>query len=282
MGRKGNGVEVREASIRLSFVFEGAPVKRTLMTDGKPMAPTPANVKYATRLAAEIRERIRHDTFSMSEYFPASGNSGGGLTVAGQLDTWFDTLRMEASTLAGYSSAIRFWKEVSCRRDEVRPLGELPLRGLKLSHILTALATRPALSGKTVNNYVSVLREALQLAVVERVLSDNPATDVPRATWQKEPPDPFSLDEAEAIVADALKHYPEPIGNLIEWRFFSGPRTSEAFGIRWPSVDLRGDHMQIHEAIVRGVEHRDAEQPRQGGAPAPGQAHPHAGRARVA
>jgi integrase len=35
------------------------------------------------------------------------------------------------------------------------------LRTLKHSHVLTAIADRPDLSGKTINNYVSVLRDAL-------------------------------------------------------------------------------------------------------------------------
>jgi hypothetical protein len=38
-----------------------------------------------------------------------------------------------------------------------------------------ALATKPGLSGKTVNNYVSVVREALALAVKDGALPSNPA-----------------------------------------------------------------------------------------------------------
>jgi len=254
MGRNGSGVEVRQTSIRLNFTLDGKPVKRTLKVNGVPMAPTQPNIKHAHRLAAEIREKIRNDAFSLVEYFPDDGTSGQQLSVAGQLDRWYDTLRMEHSTLAGYASAVKFWKTTSCDKKTVLPLGDRTLRGLKVSHILTALANRPDLSGKTVNNYVSVLREALQLAVVEKTLTENPAESVERAAWQKEPPDPFSRDEAEAIIADALKHYPEPIGNLIEWRFYTGVRTSEACGLRWGSVDLKSDYMQIREAIVRGVE----------------------------
>ncbi len=41
------------------------------------------------------------------------------------------------------------------------------LRDLKLSHLLTGIAQRPDLTGKTVNNYVSVIRQALDLAVAD-------------------------------------------------------------------------------------------------------------------
>ena len=116
------------------------------------------------------------------------------------------------------------------------------------------MATRPLLSGKTVNNYVSVLRETLALAVRDGAIPTNPADGIPRADWQREPPDPFTLEEVEAIVADMRAHYPEPVANLVEWRFFSGVRTSEMAGMRWPSIDLRRGHMHVREAIVRGVE----------------------------
>jgi integrase len=251
MGRTGSGVEVREKSIRLSFTFEGKQHRHTLTLNGAPLAPTAANVRYAHRLAIEIRERIRHGTFSLVEYFPASGASPTGTTVGSQLDTWLGTLRVEHSTKAGYSSAMRFWKAAPC--DELgSPLGDLQLRKVKLSHLLTALASRPDLSGKTVNNYVCVLRDALQLAVDDKVLPENPAAGVPKAKHQKEPPDPFSADEAEAILADMAKHYPEQVGNLTEWWFFTGVRTSEMAGLQWPSIDLAAGRMRVHEGIVRG------------------------------
>ena len=252
MGRKGTGVEVRERSIRIHFVFEGVRRWPTLMLNGASMLPTGPNIRYAQRLAAEIHERIRHGTFSMAEFFPATGAPAAQTTVGEHLAAWTATQRLEASTLAGYSSAVKFWCGAAADK-ALTPMGGLPLKALKLTHILTAMASRPDLSGKTLNNYVSVLREALELAVREHVLADNPAAHVPRSKHQKEPPDPFTRAEAEAIIADALAHYPEPVGNLIEWWFFSGVRTSEAQGLRWPSVDLASNYVQVHEAIVRGV-----------------------------
>lgn len=255
MGRIGSGVEVRERSIRLSFVFEGVAVRRTLKLNGQPLAPTPANIKHAQRLAAEIRGKIKHGVFAMIDYFPDDDQvEVQALTVGIQMDRWLKTLRMEESTLAGYGSAIKFWKNVQRAPDSTQPLGTVILRSLRLSHILLALATRPDLNGKTVNNYVSVLRAALQLAVDDKLLKDNPAEKVPRAAWQREPPDPFSRDELEAICKDMRQHYPEQVWNLVEWWGFSGPRPSEAVALKWENVDLARGEMQIREAIVRGVE----------------------------
>lgn len=244
MGRDGGGIRIRETSIQLGFTLDGRFQRHTLMVDGRPMPPTPANIKYATRLRGEILDRIRHGTFSLAEYFPASAQGPTQLTVAGQLDTWLAGQRIEESTKAGYESAIRFWNE---------RVGDKPLRSLKTSDILKALASRP-LSGKTANNYVSVLRGAVELAVIDRVLTDNPVAAVPRAKHQKEPPDPFTADERERIIAAFAAKHPGQVANLVEAWFWTGMRTSEIFGLRWTSVDLASGYLQVREAVVRGKE----------------------------
>jgi integrase len=244
MGRKGLGLEVRERSIRIGFSFEGQPYRRTLELNGRPLAPTPANIRHAERLAAEIKDKIRLGVFVMAEYFPAAGDTGAS-TVAARLDLWLGTQRLENSTLAGYGSAAKFWK---------RHLGDKPVKAVIHSDILTALATRPDLTGKTVNNYVSVLREAMDLAVRDKLLPSNPVHGVARAKHQKPEPDPFTQDEAIAIVAYMGKHYPPQVADYIEFKFYTGLRTSESFGLRWPSVDLKSGYFVVSEAIVRGEE----------------------------
>ena len=94
----------------------------------------------------------------------------------------------------------------------------------------------------------------LQLAVDDKALGANPSADLPATRQQKPPPDPFTRDEAEAIIADMLARYAEPVGNVAEWWFFSGVRTGEMAGLRWPSVGLAAGTVRIHEAITRGLD----------------------------
>ena len=244
MGRAGLGVEVRANSIRFRFV----PGRPTLMINGQPAQPTPANVRWAHRLAAEIRERMRFGTFNLTEYFPAAstgGTAGAPITVGAQLDSWIAGQRIEASTRAGYESVIRFWKAT---------LGDKPLRGLRHSDILTALASRPGLSGKTINNRVSVLREAVAVAVLDKLLPDNPVANIPNAKWQKIPIDPFSAEEVDLILAHMAEHCPPQVVAFVAFKFFTGLRPGEAFGLRWPNVDLLSKHIVVLESIVRGIE----------------------------
>lgn len=243
MGGISNSVEIRETSIRIRFTYEGKRQYQTLILNGEPMKPTAPNVRYAHRLATEIKQKIKHGTFSMVETFPAS-DSGATLTVASQLQGWLDTQRLQESTMAGYTSAVKFWT----------PIGSKPVRSLKHSDILKVMAARPDLSGKTINNYVSVLRESMQMAVLDGVLTANPTSAIPRSKYQKPDVDPFTKDEAEAIIKHVKANLPETIYNMIEWWFFSGVRTSEMAGLRWPQVALTDSRMVIKEALVRGVE----------------------------
>lgn len=244
MGRTGSGVEIREKSIRLEFTLDGRRERHTLRINGEPMPPTPANVKYANRLAIEIRDRIRHGTFSLAEYFPAAGTGASPTSVETQLESWIGGQRIEESTRKGYSSAIAFWNGT---------IGDKSLRALKTSHILAALNTRANLSGKTINNYVSVLREALELAVIDKLMPANPVVHVPRASHQKPEIDPFSREEAESIIDGMVKWHPKVAG-YTAFKFFTGLRTSESFGLRWPNVDLASGHILVSEGVVDGIE----------------------------
>ena len=251
MAGKTNGVTVRASSIRLAFTFAGRRYFETLMLNGEPMLPTAPNVKHATRLALEIKEKIKHDIFSLAEYFPVSGD-GGALTVASQLETWLDTQRIEASTKAGYRAAINFWTSAPCD-GHGNTVGTRPLRSLKISHIKTAMAARQDLSGKTLNNYTSVLREALTLAKDDGLLTDNPMDKIKALAHQKEPPDPFSREELERITAKFAEKHPGQAANLVEFWLWTGLRTSEISGLNWSNVDLASGSILVAEAMVRGV-----------------------------
>lgn len=237
------GVEVRANSIRVKFTWQGKQERRTIIVNGQPLTPSPANIRYAERLAAEIREKIRLDTFSLHEYFPASGDTEAQVTLSQQLADFIATKRITASTKAGYEAAANFWNTA---------LPGALLKSVKHSQVLKALADRPDLSGKTVNNYTSVLREAYELAVKDGLVKTSPVEGVDSAKWQKEPPDPFNAEEREKIIALMQKRWPGHVANMVEFWFWTGLRTGEILGLQWSSVDLKAGHVVIREAKVRG------------------------------
>jgi len=251
VGRRGDSIEIRGDTMRLSFYYEGKRHRPMLKIGDEPMRPTKANLLHARRLAEEVKRKIKDGEFVLAEYFPESGEAGP-TTVAKGLDTWLGAQRVEGSTKAAYTAAANFWKHASYHdTDLTLPMGPVPLRQLKLSHIKTALARRPELSGKTINNYMSVLRGALQLAVADKILRENPADGVESAKWQKEPPDPFTPEERERVIAEAEAKHAGQVANMVRFWMWSGLRTSELIGLRWANVDLASGVVRVREATVR-------------------------------
>lgn len=64
-----------------------------------------------------------------------------------------------------------------------------------------------------------MLREAIELAVTDKILTDNPVLKVPTAKHQKEPADPFTREEMERIVADMQAKQDHQVHNFVDFWF---------------------------------------------------------------
>ena len=239
------GVQIRPKSIRIRFVFNGKMIERRLVVNGKPLAPTPANIRYADRLLAEIKDKIRFGTFNMAEYFGGhvENYSAPTITVVAFMRYWLDAQRVEESTRAGYTTAINFWN---------KSFDKMPPAALKHSDILRVAAKPKDLSGKTLNNYVSILRQSLSLALRDGMIDKNPADGIPKYKHQVPLVDPFSREESDRIIEEIRTRYPEPVYNMIDFWFWTGMRTSEIFGLQWGDVDLVSKTAVVSQAKVRG------------------------------
>lgn len=247
MGRgikAGSGVDIRDTSIRIVFTHQGKQVKETLYLDTEPMAPTPANVKYAVRIAVEIRNKIKTGEFKYIDYFPHSPRAvKTDVPTLGQfMDAWYSLLDLKPSTLTGYRRAKdSFWKPA---------LGHRPMPEIKHSEILKALKDGNWKSAKTRNNKLSMIRSVFDLAMRDGIIAANPCSGIETTTYQKPKPDPFTLDEARAIIAGMYQHYPEQVGNYYQFMFFTGVRTSEGVGLEWPQVGLANRTALIDRGFV--------------------------------
>jgi integrase len=241
------GVEARANSIRITFTLDGQSHKHTLKTNGEPMSPTPANLKYAARVAEEIRQKIKFGAFRLADYFPDDDRSTSGLgvtTVGDRLDEWLGLRTdLKSSSINGYQASINWWKA---------QIGNKPLPALVHSDILKALATKPEWSGKTRNNKVSLLRQMLELAIRDGLIKANPLDGLEPASHQKPEPDPFQMHEVQLILGQLEKTYGEQIANYFGFKFFTGLRTGESMGLRWRSIDWPSQTMVVKEGVVMG------------------------------
>lgn len=246
MGRRRTGsVAIRATSIRIVFSWNGVQRHETLYLDaGRPLPPTPPNIKHAERVAADVGRAIASGAFKIGDYFPFSKHADAvqAGSVGDFLDTWFAQAELKRSTLKTYKRMKdNFWKP---------HIGHILLPALRHSDITTALKKGGWPSGKTRNNYLSMLSTALDLAVNDEKLARNPCARIESATWQKKGVDPFSADEAEAIIAHLHAKYPEQVGNMVEFWFFTGLRTSEIIALDWEHVDLRRRQAVIDQGFV--------------------------------
>lgn len=151
MGRKSQssgGIEIRQNSIRLRFTNGEKRFVETLYLGDTPMPPTPANVKYAGRVAIEIRQKITAGVFEISDYFPHSTAAKPSDPAKSDLlhdvmDKWIRLYPGRASTKKIYAMRINtFWK---------KHLENIAIRKIKYSDILEALSKGTWKSGSRAN-----------------------------------------------------------------------------------------------------------------------------------
>jgi integrase len=218
--------------------------------------PTPAAIKYAERLAAEIRRDIELGRFDLGRYFPSEAAAAEGLTLSKHLDNWLAAQRVQPTTRAGYAAAARFWKAAPCD-DKGRKLGDQLLVDLKAGSLNHALAAHPDLAPRSQTKYLMVLRQAVRAAVVDKLMPEDVTATIKAQKARRQDPDPFTPEELEAILDEMRQHYPESVWNVFEFWGFTGMRTGELIGLQWPSIDLASGRALVHETVIRG-KHRDS------------------------
>lgn len=245
MGGAG-GVEAREKSIRVRFEWRGKQRKETLYIGDEPMAPTPANMKYAKRLVAEIKQKIGNGTFDYAAYFPKSPHTNeveeDATMLHDVMDKWLRTADIKPSTRRTYRNRIEnFWKKA---------LKDCPITEVRRSHILEALKSGTWTSGKSRNNELSLINGVFEYARLDKLIAENPCAEVARAGYQKPPPDPFDMREAQQIIAHIRERRHDQVANFVQFMFFTGLRTSEGIALRWGDIDFQKKEMLIDGANV--------------------------------
>lgn len=242
MGRRSitGGVIPYGAGIQLTFHYRGKRLRPTLK-----IRPTAPNMRYAARLLDEIRQKIKHGTFSYEHYFPEARNAEGYVPAPQSFDAladrWLATLDVEHSTRVSYKASLdRYW----------RPrFGETIIDEIRHSEIKEVLAP---LNAKTKNNTLIPMRGVLQMAVMDGLLEHDPTAKIKNAKVQKEPPDPLMLDEVEMILADMAEHKLDQVANYFETAFFTGMRPSEQIAVEWSDYARRDGLLRIHRTRVWG------------------------------
>ena len=249
MGRRTatGGITEHRGRIRLNFRYRGRRLRPTLELEFNER-----NRRAASRLLEEIEQKIRHGVFALADYFPEfcpaagqNGPAGEPATFGHYADLWEKSLTLKApATRQDYRKILeRVW----------RPrLADKAVAAIRYSDLVEIIGEL-GMAAKTLNNNLIPLRGVFEFAKRDRAIADNPAAGIENAPVQRQPPDPFTLDEVDAILDDLIDHEPEQVHNYFAAAFFAGFRPSEQIALVWFDIDFLRREARVQRAIVRNL-----------------------------
>lgn len=236
----GKGIRpASKRSIQIDFRWNGRRYREKIK-----LIPTPANLKYASRLKATIEHEIATGTFVYRKHFAGRhrdhGNDDSG-NIQGFIDSYIGTLegQVEPETLGDY----REFSRILGTHFKGNP------NALTRQEIREWIGTQ-RLSAKRLNNLLTPLRGAYKQAIEDGTLKENPLEGfkVRRIGKVKESLiDPFTREEVERLSGAHNGHV---------WQFWAwtGLRTGELIGLRWGDVDIDGATVSVRRSIREGRE----------------------------
>lgn len=254
---KARGVTIKKnkksETIQISFMYKGIRCRELL----KNLPVTSSNINYANRKLAEIINNIERGSFNYADYFPDSnkinifGSASRGATIKDYLVKYLklcEKRNLSPSTINGYKKCIN---ALSLLHDvyvaDITPV------------ILKNWVEQQTTSAKTIRNNYSFLKSSLDDAVIDGLLSSNPAVNVSVSRYHKNNHheainyivDPFSHIEVLKIIENCANEQWE---NLIKFNFFTGMRPSELCAAKWSNVNFVNKTYYVNAASVVGVE----------------------------
>lgn len=263
MGRRSTTGGVTPAGNRIAvrITWKGEDIRPTL-----DLKPTAANLLHARRLRATILQEIKDGTFVLASHFPnyrfASHHEQGNAEENRTFKEWFDlwaklsARSLENSTLTIYKRHMAaYWLPALGGMAPRRITNEVILR--RLADLATERfdeatgKVSKALSRKTQNNVMIPLRAVLGLACKSLKIPD-PTEGIDNLKTQKPPPDPFTAEETEIVLAKIRELEGDEAHDWFEFAFFAGLRVSEQIALPWADVDLRAKTIVVRGAVVLG------------------------------
>lgn len=236
---------------RIAFSFMGVQCREVI---ARPH--TRSNEAYCQALRSEIVRKIETGTFIYNDYFPDSQRAaifghghGRAKTLKDVLEAYRDRTKktLEASTWNPY------------RRDIdnilVKKFGHLRVTQFTPAD-LRAWVGEQSVTLKRIRNILLPLRAVFSEAKEDGIIKANPLdidlaklVPIDKRTSDFEP-EPYSVAELRAV----LGNVPEPERWAFQLWAFTGLRTGELIGLRWPRVDLEAKTLKVEETTTERVD----------------------------
>lgn len=174
------------------------------------------------------------------------------LTLSEWLEVWLTSyayIKVRPSTYASYQAYIE---------RHVSPIiGGLQLQKLTTNQLQVffnekrvngKIDGKGGLSPKTIRNIYNMLHEALQQAVINKIVSVNVSEGVVLPSKDEKEIIVFKPEEQRAIIEAAQK---DRLGFAIELDFFTGLRVGELCALKWSDIDLAAKEFRVRRTLQR-------------------------------
>jgi integrase len=259
VGRKSISGGVRPlGQHRIQFNFRIAVVR---YRPTLPWIPHEANLRRARQLLLRIQARIRADTFIFTEDFPQyrfRKTLGLPFNARTCNDVFDAFLHHEAARVTrGDLAPVTLEAHRQILDSVWRPqIGSLSLWAVRYSKLVEVTDAR-RWTKKTYNNAISALRRAFDFGFQDHPEHHNPALGLKSMRiGKKDRPtiDPFSIQDAETLIAAIHRDWGEAQGNYEEFRFFTGLRPSEQIALVVTDYDAKNGVLSVTKARVAGMD----------------------------
>ena len=240
MGNKRTGVSIAsESSILLTFTYQEQRCWERVKTRGK---PTSADLNAGKETIKDIKTAIRNGSFDYASTFPDSEHRhkfalGGSTKFKPFLNRWHkehvEESDLQDATKNTNSGIVKRLNEKLGKYylSEITP--DLIQKFFKKK---TNPITGKKISTKTINNYLSILRPALQNAVNNKLLKESPIENITikgSKSIAKESIEPFSYAEMNTCLSNCSGQ----LHNIFKFHFWTGLRPSELIELKYSDIE---------------------------------------------
>jgi len=239
------GVEFIGKSIRIRFTVNGERRSETLAHP-----QTAKGIKAAADLRAQVVSLAKHgvlDDQRYAELFPASSYvmRTPEVLFGEYAQTWLDSLEVVDGSRRNYKGLMNnYW---------MPHLAMLPMKAITPMVLRKVIAETEWKTATIKRAAIARIKALFRAAVLDEVVERNPTTSIQLPAKAKKQIEPFSVEEADAIIEWMNSNFSKRLqifAAFYEFAFYTGMRTGEIMAMRWDEVDLDKKTAHVCRIVV--------------------------------
>lgn len=227
------GVEFAGQSIRIRFTWQG---ERRCETLAYPQ--TTKGIKAAADLRANVVSLAKHgilDEGRYAELFPQSSYAhASSAAIFGEYaQMWLDSREIVTGTRKNYRASLNLYWMPALATVPINHITPLMLRKILASITWSSTATKRAA--------IQRLSTLMGTAVKDGLVDRNPVDAIELPPRSKKAVDPFTVEEADAMISYLYTRLRSATGiyaAYFEFSFYTGMRPGEIAALRWDEIDF--------------------------------------------